>query len=1186
MIQSTTPSSSSTYSQSNSSQQDASSPPHFISMIPSDGTHNPMYHSSSTSASRSPLDALDSTAQQYRTSTAFNPAFSTNPGPFSASSAAAYNALGPSPNPSSQSQQLQLQQQQQQQPQQQQPQQRSYRSELSASSPFPAHYASAQPNYPTKADVFGTSQSLDSLSRFDYSSDSFGDPAINSAQPHAHTQPHLGVKQAYNGTFGIAGQPTNTGSALLQSQQVQVSKLAQQGHAQAQTQQTQTQQQAQQQQQQGYLNSPPMMNGAVPYMNGHGQGPLHHHGMQTNGIGYGGPAHAQGSTQHPMHHAPGPGPGSGSAQGVVMQQSQPPQTQQQQQNARGDQAQEEISTIFVVGFPEDMHEREFQNMFTFSLGFEAATLKIPNKDSSAYGPAAGTPGAASTLRQAGFLPSASYPANAHTQAGTGPYSGAQDPYNLVTVNSGGVVVDGPQGTSSSWQQPGSSDQYPNEPSHAQPPTLPPRKQIIGFAKFRSRQEALDARDILQGRRVDIEKGAVLKAEMAKKNLHTKRGVGPLLPLGLMGAGGGVIGPEMLAGVSGLNGYMGASAPTPAPAAQVQAGSGSGGDQLSARERELGVLGAMGLGGMARRQETREEEKERRDMAQAQVQRPREEEERRRKEKDLERERNNKLRMSNTTVYDAFHSVPGPRAGSTSVNGTGASQSALAAPGPGYADPSSAFPGYGFQSNGGGSGFQISGHGSNSNGGGGSGGNSGTFATSQFQNAAFSTQDAYAPGSTNSTSASTPGGGSSAWGLPTKPSDTNTATQKTPAPPASLPPRPPSSLQSSPPANFDAPAPFLPSGTQAPRAFYGSDSSTFSPNEYSAPLPPIGPRPRVQSPAFEGQQYGATAASLPPSSSSSVAGSQSSLEGEFSRTLTVSTHQGMTSPQLPSPGSGGSSNNARQGNASDQNPPINTLYVGNLPNSPAPTGYPPNYLEESLRALFSRCAGYRKLCFRQKSNGPMCFVEFDDVSYATKALSDLYGNQLNGFVKGGIRLSFSKNPLGVRPTPSSTANSHQGARRDGAREWNGHAQQAQAQAPGMSYNIHDAFQARALQSQQQHQQGLSLDIGSGRQQMRHEQSEMGSPNPIYNYSVSPPPSRFFSPPPSSSQSSFGAMGSSASNAFPRSTTQSSFGQPSAGFASAQHSPPYFPDGDDRMRFRDPPPHGFVPSPGLETTARVG
>jgi hypothetical protein len=54
--------------------------------------------------------------------------------------------------------------------------------------------------------------------------------------------------------------------------------------------------------------------------------------------------------------------------------------------------------------------------------------------------------------------------------------------------------------------------------------------------------------------------------------------------------------------------------------------------------------------------------------------------------------------------------------------------------------------------------------------------------------------------------------------------------------------------------------------------------------------------------------------------------------------------------------------------------INTLYVGNLPSSPPPPGYGPNHLEDSLRNLFSSQPGYRKLCFRQKSNGPMCFVE--------------------------------------------------------------------------------------------------------------------------------------------------------------------------------------------------------------------
>ena len=70
-------------------------------------------------------------------------------------------------------------------------------------------------------------------------------------------------------------------------------------------------------------------------------------------------------------------------------------------------------------------------------------------------------------------------------------------------------------------------------------------------------------------------------------------------------------------------------------------------------------------------------------------------------------------------------------------------------------------------------------------------------------------------------------------------------------------------------------------------------------------------------------------------------------------------------------------------------------------------------EDELKAMFSKQRGYKRLCFRTKQNGPMCFVEFEDVSFATKALNELYGHPLHNSVKGGIRLSFSKNPLGVR-----------------------------------------------------------------------------------------------------------------------------------------------------------------------------
>ena len=92
------------------------------------------------------------------------------------------------------------------------------------------------------------------------------------------------------------------------------------------------------------------------------------------------------------------------------------------------------------------------------------------------------------------------------------------------------------------------------------------------------------------------------------------------------------------------------------------------------------------------------------------------------------------------------------------------------------------------------------------------------------------------------------------------------------------------------------------------------------------------------------------------------------------------------------------------NPADQNPPCNTLYVGNLPIDTS---------EDELKTVFSKQRGYKRLCFRTKQNGPMCFVEFEDISFATKALHELYGHPLHNSVKGGIRLSFSKNPLGVR-----------------------------------------------------------------------------------------------------------------------------------------------------------------------------
>lgn len=88
----------------------------------------------------------------------------------------------------------------------------------------------------------------------------------------------------------------------------------------------------------------------------------------------------------------------------------------------------------------------------------------------------------------------------------------------------------------------------------------------------------------------------------------------------------------------------------------------------------------------------------------------------------------------------------------------------------------------------------------------------------------------------------------------------------------------------------------------------------------------------------------------------------------------------------------------------ENPPCNTLYVGNLPMS---------VCEDELRNLFSQVVGFRRMSFRTKANGPMCFVEFEDISYATACMNNMYGTILTSSTKGGIRLSYSKNPLGVR-----------------------------------------------------------------------------------------------------------------------------------------------------------------------------
>ncbi|ORX70310.1 hypothetical protein DL89DRAFT_235246, partial [Linderina pennispora] len=355
---------------------------------------------------------------------------------------------------------------------------------------------------------------------------------------------------------------------------------------------------------------------------------------------------------------------------------------------------DEITTIFVVGFPDDMKEREFQNMFTFSPGFEAATLKVP-----------------------------------------GPEESIDKDGNLQ------------------------------------------KKQIIGFAKFHTRLEALEARDILTGRKVDADKNCVLKAEMAKKNLHTKRG---LSSLGALATGTtatfGLDSPSTV-----LSGYQ---------QVPMTAGLSTAGLQTAGLQTPLAPSALLAS-------------------------------------------RPEKLRIASMRSFNPFND--------------GSLQSA-----------------------------PVLGNGR------------------QFQ----LRQDQY----------------TSAF-------------------------------------------------AEASGGFYQNELSALD-MHVGAPKPP------------------GSALSIPYSALASAG-------------LLGPTTPGLVLPMATT----------RSVNSNDQNPPCNTLYVGNLPVGAS---------EEELKLVFRNAPGYKRMSFRTKPNsGPMCFVEFEAIDYATLAMHELDGRKLSSSVGGGIRLSYSKNPLGVR-----------------------------------------------------------------------------------------------------------------------------------------------------------------------------
>lgn len=547
-----------------------------------------------------------------------------------------------------------------------------------------------------------------------------------------------------------------------------------------------------------------------------------------------------------MTSTPGAGQlnGSGSSQGgrSTSQPGEPRDRRRdrhREEESRERDDEEVISTIFVVGFPDDMSEREFQNIFAFAQGFEAATLKFPSGSRR-------EPQAAALLSELQHLAAN----QANIPGGSVSMLNADHPAQPLEDSFGGLNLQ-TQSSSASNTPSAALSLTPSAPTGSQlgsaiPPSVPPRRQTIGFARFKTRNDAIAARDHLQGRRIDPLTGATLKAEMAKKNLHTKRGqtnddlVGMLLRSGRL--------TQLVT-----------------QQAQAQAINPAGVNPASA----AGPGSSLAPPGQLPGQSAKE-------------------------------------------AWDAW---PSP----AQANSDGKMEKLAA-------------PSFNPQSGG---------------------------------------------GSSQSTASGSP---------PMSAKSPNARHTDSKA------------LLALAEEADDEPWSVGAVGMNSVGLDYNSGANAGGPRGALGPGP-LSPG-NINGPGVHGPQQGSLGA---------FGGFGQHGGGNFGSN--VGYHEGGIDPR--SLGIGANMNPA------DQNPPINTLYIGNLPAISPPT-HPPNFLEESLRALFQRRPGFKRMSFRQKINGPMCFVEFEDIPYATQAMRELYGNTLSGLVKGGIRLSYSKNSLGQR------GNSHQQA----------------------------------------------------------------------------------------------------------------------------------------------------------------
>ncbi|CAO3598290.1 unnamed protein product [Absidia cylindrospora] len=506
-----------------------------------------------------------------------------------------------------------------------------------------------------------------------------------------------------------------------------------------------------------------------------------------------------------------------------------------------------VTTIFVVGFPDDMAEREFQNMFLFCPGFEAASLKWHCKD--------------------------------------------QEDDTSIGSNNG-------------------------------------KKQMIGFARFHTRLEAMEAVDVISGKKVDQDKGVVLKAEMAKKNLHVKRGsVAPTtntllsassvtllqqqstLPLsahmipGELSSSSTTTSTSMTAETTPIDSVLETSASTVASTTPNSSTSSLGGRNSMVGGGTLSLLS-----------------------------------------KNLARHPTSSIPSSNGS-YDAFSPLP----------------SDLLSPADYKIDPFLNDPFTTYVST----------------------PSTPVFPDSLFRNIRSNSFDERLPFEIDLMSpprhhhlgGSTSSGGMIGSGQDGQGNAVRTGTG------------PPLTISSS------------SAGYTLQQQQQQQQQQSHRPLQQQQHY-----HPYQMTPSTNGDPYDYLSKSTPVSNDR-LFGTSPLFDDLMAHRMGSLTMQANTliderSPSHPS-------FQHRPSNPTDQNPPCNTLYVGNLP---------PNTNEDELRQLFSPCRGYKRMCFRNKPQGPMCFVEFDDVVFATQALNQHQGTHLTTSVKGGIRLSFSKNPLFIKGSP--------------------------------------------------------------------------------------------------------------------------------------------------------------------------